>query len=248
MNIAFFNGVSGMIAFGRNMDMVSNNIANVNTVGYKKTTGSFVDLIYSRIDTNVEGDHMVGHGTKNDYTDVVFEQGALNLTDNPLDFAIVGEGFFAVEQEDGTRAYTRDGSFAIGLVGTIPYLTTSSGQYLLDEKGSRIRLPMIEGTNQVDTSKIGEKIGVFRFQNPYGIMPIGNNLYVQTLKSGQPIGGSKGSGGIGGNELIQGSLEFSSVNTADEMVEMMQTQRGFSLASKMIQASDQMEEIINNLR
>ncbi len=248
MNIAFYTGVSGMIAYQNNLNSISNNMANISTTGYKKTTNQFVDLLYSKIDTNVEGEHLVGHGVKTDYNDLLFSQGTLNFTNNNTDFAIVGEGFFALEQPDGSTAYTRDGSFTISMEGDAPYLVDNGGRYILDGSGERIELEFLPNTNTVDMSQVAQIVGIYSFTNPYGLTPIGNNAYVVSDNSGEAEGGSLDSGGIGQNEIIQSALEFSNVDMADEMVNMMLTQKGFTLSSKIVQTADQLQEIINNLR
>ncbi len=248
MNIAFYTGVSGMIAYQNNLNSISNNMANISTTGYKKTTNQFVDLLYSRIDTNVEGDHLVGHGVKTDYNDLLFSQGTLNFTGNVTDFAIVGEGFFSLEQPDGSVAYTRDGSFTLSVEGDTPYLTDNSGRYILDGSGERIELEFKPGTNEVDLAEAKERIGISTFSNPFGLTPVGNNAYVVSDNSGEPLTGSLEAGGIGQNEIIESALEFSNVDMADEMVNMMLTQKGFTLSSKIVQTADQMQEIINTLR
>ncbi len=248
MNIAFYTGVSGMIAYQNNLDSISNNMANISTTGYKKTTNQFVDLLYSRIDTNVDGDHLVGHGVKADYNDLLFSQGTLNFTNNNTDFAIVGEGFFALEQPDGSMAFTRDGSFTMSIENDSAFLTDNAGRYILDGSGERIELEYNANSNTVDTTQIAQKIGIYTFSNPYGLTPVGNNAYIVSDNSGEAVGGSLDSGGIRQNEIIQSALEFSNVDMADEMVNMMLTQKGFTLSSKIVQTADQMQEIINTLR
>ncbi len=170
------------------------------------------------------------------------------MSDSSLDFALVGEGLFAIESADGERRYTRDGSFAISLEGGNSYLTDGLGNYVLDGNGARIVVPTEENSLQLDTTALREVIGVYNFTNPYGLSPAGDNGYHETIKSGVPTGGSLDSSGIGMNDLIQGALEYSTVDMADQMVEIMNTQRGFSLTSKIVQAADQMEEIVNTLR
>ncbi len=246
MNIAFFTGVSGMVAYQSSLDSIAHNMANINTTGYKETNNSFVDLIYSRIDTNVDGDHLVGHGVKSDYTDVIFSQGSLNFTGNNTDFAIVGEGFFALEQPDGSTAYTRDGSFIISMFGDAPYLADSTGRFVLDENGDRIELEVDPTTESIDMSQVLEVVGIYNFENPYGLIPVGNNSFAESANSGAPT--SAAGDDIVDNEIIQSALELSTVDMADEMVKMMTTQKGFTLTSKVVQAADQIQEIVNNLR
>ncbi len=190
---------------------------------------------------------MVGHGVKSDYNDVVFSQGSLSATDNELDFAIVGDGFFGVELSDGSTGYTRDGSFAISLEGDSPYLVDSTGNYILDSAGARILLETNDD-GSVDMSQVADILGIYTFPNPFGLKSFGNNIYTENEISGAATGGSAGSGDIGENEILQYSLELSTVNVADEMVDVIQTQRGFTLTSKIVQTADQIEEIINNLR
>ncbi len=246
MNIAFYTGTSGMIAYQDRLNSIAHNMANINTTGYKETTNSFVELLYSQIDTNVEGDHLVGHGSKSDYTDVIFQQGSLNFTGNDTNFALVGDGLFAVEQLDGSTAYTRDGSFIISLLGETPYLADSSGRFVLDENGQRIELLVDPATESINMTQVMDKIGIYTFDNPYGLMPVGNNAFVETEKSGAPTAAAGDN--VEGTELVQFALEFSTVEMSDEMVDMMITQKGFTLNSKVVQTADQLQEIINNLR
>ncbi len=246
MNISFYTGVSGMIAYQSRLDSIAHNMANINTTGYKETTNSFVELLYSQIDTNVEGDHLVGHGSKTDYTDVNFQQGSLNFTGNHTDFALVGEGLFAIEQLDGSTAYTRDGSFIISMLDDVPYLADSTGRFVLDENGERIQLEVDPTTESIDMTQVMDKIGINTFENPFGLMPVGNNAFVETEKSGAPTIASGEN--VEGTEIVQFALEFSTVEMSDEMVDMMITQKGFTLNSKVVQTADQLQEIINNLR
>jgi flagellar basal-body rod protein FlgG len=255
---ALYSSAAGMQAQQTNLDVISNNLANVNTSGYKKTTAEFQDLLYQNsrnpgsdtgggntLPTGLE----VGHGSQLVATSRLFTTGNLTQTGNDLDVAIQGDGFFQVQMPDGTFAYTRDGSFKRGSDGKV---LTSDG------------LPVVgfqtipAGTTGINIAPTGEvtiasatgsqtfKLPLIRFANPNGLQSAGRNLYRETLASGTPETGNPGENGFG--ELRQQYLEGSNVSVVEEMVNMIVAQRAYEVNSKAVQASDEMMQIANNLR
>ncbi len=264
MGIAFHTGVAGMNAFQEKMNVTGNNLANVNTYGYKEQNIKFQDLIYTRMnlkknyaqgegaagaDANMPatvggaGIDLVGHGVKAGGTEVLYAQAGFVVTDMPLDFAIEGEGLFAVEK-NGVRQYTRNGAFHISLDGKNAYLTTGEGQSVLDAKGKPIKLPL-DANGKPDITGLGDKLGVYHFANPYGLSPANGSCFTETGISGTGVAQKPGQI----RSLVrQYSLENSSVNMADEMVSMIEAQRAFQLNARMVQTADQIDEMVNNLR
>lgn len=247
--IAFYTGTSGMVAFQNKMDVVSHNIANVNTNGYKARRATFQDLLYSRINTNVEGNHLVGHGVQQKYIDDLMHQAGLDQTNYSLDFAIVGNGYFQVDNR-GEIEYTRNGTFGISMEGEEGFLVTSDGAYVLDRGGNRIQLDKNEDGSFV-VNNLVEQLGVYTFPNQYGLIPQNGARYTESANSGAPqlaIPGEQAAGGEIGLEVLQGYLEFSGVDLGHEMVEVIMAQRAFQMNSRVVQTADQMAEVVNNLR
>lgn len=257
---SLWTSASGMIAQQVSMDAIANNLANVNTPGFKKTRVDFKDLIYQKLGDNGLGTlqyptagagAVVGTGVAATTVGPVFEQGNLENTGRPLDFAIQGDGFFAVRLPDGRTAYTRDGSFHVDGQG---YLVTKEGYYVLYDGSNRLSVGQEAGA-QISVSTDGQvKVGssstyqfkLFRFANPEGLLQVGGNCYVESAASGQASSGTPGSPGYG--SILQGFLERSNVSVIEEMVRMITVQRAYELNSKAVQISDQMLEIANNLR
>ncbi|MEG0752297.1 MAG: flagellar hook-basal body protein [Angelakisella sp.] len=249
MNTAFYTGVSGMIAFQQQLDVTSHNIANSSTPGYKAGRSSFSDLMYTAMDVRTEGDKVTGHGVKNVSTDIVMQQSGLKFTGNALDFAIVGEGFFALQGADGERKYTRNGAFTVSVEGKKGYLVSSTdGSYVLDNRGRRIELET-SGADGGSFSAEGltEKLGVYNFPNPYGLDRANGSSFTETEKSGRAkaVTNTKDNPSY---DIKGSTLEFSAVNLGDEMINVIQAQRAFQMNSKIVQTADQIEEMINNLR
>lgn len=256
-----FTAATGMIGQQLNVDQIANNLANVNTPGFKKMRVDFEDLIYQtmrpagatvatgiRVPTGIQ----VGHGTRPVATRGIFTVGAFLNTGNQLDLAIEGEGFFRVLMPDGTVAYTRDGSFAIDDTGQI---VTSSG-YTLDPSvvipPDTLEIAVgLDGTvnvttaNQTGAQNVGQ-ILLTRFVNPAGLHRIGANLFRETDASGAPIDGNPGDQGIG--NIAQGLLEASNVQVVEEMVNLIVAQRAYEVNSKVIQTSDEMLQQANTLK
>ncbi len=258
---SLWSAATGMIAQQVNMDVISHNLANVNTVGYKKGRADFDDLMY-QIDKEpgapVAGGSMIptgiqiGLGARVGATQKIFTQGNFQQTDNPLDIAIEGDGFFQVTLPDGTIAYTRDGSWKIDSEGQI---VTSDG-YLIEpaivvpENAQSITITAdgavyVTVPGQAEQQQIGQ-IQLAKFINPAGLKAIGRNLFLQTGASGAPAVANPGEEGLG--TLQQGFLEMSNVKVVEEMVNMIVAQRAYEANSKSIQTSDEMLRIANNLR
>lgn len=251
---------TGMAAQQLSVAVVANNLANVSTVGFKKSRWDFQDLIYQTLKspgtTTGTGQVPVGIqiGTGVNPVSVYrgFAQGDFQQTDTPLDFAIEGEGFFQVTLPDGSVAYTRTGSFKMDSDGRI---VSAEGYPVLPD----ITIPA--DTLSLTVSPQGEvnavipgsaaptllgTIELARFTNPPGLHSLGKNLYQATAASGDPTTGSAGLNGFG--TILQGALEGSNVNIAEEMVNMIIAQRAYELNSKAIQTSDEMLSIANNIK
>ncbi len=244
-----------------NVDIIANNLANVNTTGFKKSRPDFQDLMYQTLKTSEVSDNpniqqpaeiQVGNGTVPVATPKSFAQGDITPTNNPLDVAIQGDGFFQIRQTDGTTAYTRDGSFQISGEGM---LVTAQGYVV--EPGLSIPSDTTsitiasDGTinatvaGQSSPSKVGQ-LELAKFVNPVGLNPTGGNLYTETPSSGKPILGTAGSEGFG--TLMPQSLEASNVDVVEEMVNMIVAQRAYEINSKTIQTVEDMLTMANNLQ
>jgi flagellar basal-body rod protein FlgG len=258
---ALFSSSSGMQAQQLNLDVIANNLANVNTTGFKRTRVDFQDLLYqtyrapgtagaqgSTIPTGIQ----VGHGARPVATQRLFSQGDFQQTDNPLDLVVEGDGFFQVTRPDGTTAYTRAGAFKKDGTGKV---VTSEGFALFpnitippDAKNITIGS---DGTisvtlaGQATAQQVGA-LQIAQFVNPAGLLSVGRNLFTQTAASGTPVVGTPGVQGLG--TLSQGFLELANVKVVDEMVAMITSQRAYEANSKAIQTADDMLSISNNLR
>lgn len=267
---ALYTGASGMIAQQTNVDNISNNLANVNTVGYKQEKTEFKSLLYQTIQTrttSANGEEkpisaQVGLGTRIASTTSIYKQGTLMASDNNTDFAIVGDGFFAVRGADGETYYTRAGNFtwAMGTNGVT--LTNSNGYPVLDTNNNPIVLPNGISAGNVEVSSDGafgytnaegvyvalnQTVGLFQFNNPAGLEKTGDNLLAATEASGAALNEATNANLIP-SEVRQNYLEGSNVQVADEMVNLIIAQRAYQLNSKAITVSDEMLEQANNLR
>ena len=252
---SLWTAASGMIGQQANIDTISNNLANVNTSGFKKVRADFEDLIYQTVrvagtpateDTVVPVPVQMGHGVKLAATQRQFTQGALQNTENLSDIAIQGDGFFRIQLYDGTYGYTRDGAFKIDSNGQI---VTSNGYRLLPE----VTLPETFNPETLTISQDGRvnvkvpgnddpvlvgQLELYRFPNPVGLTAIGENLFKVSNASGDPIAGRPGYDGMG--KTIHKFLEMSNVSVVREMVNMIVAQRAYEFNSKAIQTSDNM--------
>ncbi len=258
---SLWTAASGMQAQTLNIDVISNNLANVNTCGFKRSRADFQDLLYetlrpagspsaavSQVPTGIQ----LGHGTRTAAVQKIFLQGDYQQTKNQLDLAIEGDGFFQVVQPNGDIAYTRAGAFKLDGNGrvvtsdgfviepeiTIPAQTTAisigtDGTVSILESGSE--LPVEIGTIQLA-----------KFANPAGLSNIGRNLYVSTSACGEVAIGIGGEGGFG--TISQGFLEMSNVSVVEEMVNMITAQRAYEINSKAIQTADEMLQMANNVK
>lgn len=252
---------TGMAAQQENMDVISNNIANSQTTGFKKSRAEFEDLLYhtKREPGSVAGANsyspngvQIGLGTRTSSVQKNFEVGGAVTTKGTLDVQIEGPGFFQMQTPDGQTVYTRDGSFRKDPSGKI---VDKNGNTLMpeitippDTAGLEIRpngeVAVVQGTNTTPVT-IGQ-LDLVNFVNPAGLKALGRNIFSQTPASGQAIANRPGLNGVG--YLAQGQLEASNVNIVDEMVDMIKAQRAFETNSKVIQTSDQMLQSINSMR
>ncbi len=244
---------SGLDAQQTRMAVISNNLANVNTTGFKKSRAIFEDLVYQNIrqvgaqsseDTVLPSGLQLGTGVRTVATEKLHTQGNLQQTENSLDVAISGRGFMQILMPNGDINYTRDGSFKLSPTGE---MVTSSGQPL--EPSITIPADAIsitigkDGTVSVlqpgspTLAQLGQ-IQLADFVNPTGLEPIGENLYRESVASGAPVVGTPGEDEFGA--LFQGSLETSNVNVVEELVNMIETQRAYEVNSKAISTTDQM--------
>ena len=261
MNQALWISKTGLDAQQTKMSNISNNLANAGTTGYKRSRAIFADLLYQNVrqvgaqssqDTQLPSGLMLGTGVRTVATEKLFTQGNLQQTDNQLDMAIQGRGFFPILLPDGTEAYTRDGTFQMDDQGQ---MVTSSGFALqpaitipenalsvtIGADGTvSVRLPGSSAISQIGNVQLAD------FVNPAGLQPIGENLFVESSASGSPQSGNPGLNGLG--VLSQGYVESSNVNVVEELVNMIETQRAYEMNSKAISTADQMlQYVANNL-
>jgi len=251
---------TGMEAQQMQLDVISNNLANVSTNGFKRATAVFEDLMYQNLrqvgansteQSTLPTGLQIGLGVRTVATSRSFTQGNMQQSNNKFDVAIQGDGFFQVTMPDGTTSYTRDGAFQINSAGT---LVTATGLPIANgvTVPANATAVTIAGDGTVSATIPGTPapqgigtIALARFINPAGLTPLGGNLYAESLASGQPQAGTPGTDGMGA--LMQGFLETSNVNVVQELVTMIQTQRAYEMNSKAIQTSDQMLQKLGQL-
>ena len=239
MNIGFYSARSGLLSMQQGLDVISNNVANIATNGYKEQRPSFYDLIYTtQKEQNPEA--QTGHGTKLYKTDLVYKRGQLMFTNRELDFATPTDSFFAVSNENGEISYTKDGAFYMSENNGQWELVNGRGQKVLDYNNNPITLD-VDAQGKIDIETVMQQIGVFSFPNPYGLLADGSNSYLATESSGEATPDISA-------DKLTGSLELSTVDLADQMIKVIQYQRAFQLNSKMVQTSDEIQSIVNNLR
>ncbi|MGL2483684.1 flagellar basal-body rod protein FlgG [Helicobacter pylori] len=258
---SLYSATSGMLAQQTHIDTTSNNIANVNTTGFKKSRADFNDLFYQAMqyagtntsNTTLSPDGMeVGLGVRPSAITKMFSQGSPKETENNLDVAITGKGFFQVQLPDGTTAYTRSGNFKLDEQGN---LVTSEGyllipQITLPEDTTQVNIG-VDGTVSVTqglqtTSNVIGQIILANFVNPAGLHSMGDNLFSITNASGDAIVGNPDSQGLG--KLRQGFLELSNVRLVEEMTDLITAQRAYEANSKSIQTADAMLQTVNSLK
>jgi len=268
---SLWTAATGMIAQQNNVDTIANNLANVNTTGYKTQVNEFKSLLYQNIQTkttsangeNKPGSAQVGLGVRNAAVSTIFKTGSFLASESDTAFALDGKGFFALRGADGETYYTKNGDFHFTLAdngGNM--LATSEGLPVLDSNGNPIILDQNYIVSQIEVNQNGElcypddknnpqpmgiRIGVFQFNNPNGLEKLGESRYKETIASGQAINESTNTY-VEKTNVIQGYLEGSNVQVVDEMVNMIVAQRAYEMNSKAITASDEMMQQANNLR
>ena len=268
---ALYTAATGMISEQTNVDTIANNLSNVNTTGFKSARTEFKSLLYQNLQaetTSANGETkpvgaQVGLGTRVAATTTMYTQGALNPSENPTDFAIEGDGFFAVRSQDGKVYYTRNGNFSWALDAQgRTMLCANDGSPVLDRGGNPILVPNgvhAEAMTFTQEGQIGYRdntgnvqltntyMAVYQFNNPSGLEKISGGRLAVTGASGQPM--LEGTtAGLSRSKVCQNFLEASNVQVADEMVNLIIAQRAYELNSKAIQTSDSMLDTANNLK
>ena len=259
MDPALWAAKTGLDAQQTRMAVTANNLANVNTTGFKRGRAAFEDLLYQNVrqvgagvsqDTPLPSGLSVGTGVRVVATEKTYTQGNLQITNNPLDLAIDGRGFFQVSLPDGTLGYSRDGSLKLNAQGE---LVTASGYRIqptiaIPAGAQSITIGrdgVVQATlaNQVNPLQVGT-LQLVDFVNPAGLQPRGENLLIESAASGAPQSGAPGNNGLG--SLQQGALEASNVNVVEELVGMIETQRAYEMNSKAIATVDKMLEFVTS--
>jgi flagellar basal-body rod protein FlgG len=259
-----YTAATGMEALETKLDVIANNMANINTTAFKKDRANFEDIFYRQYrlpgsqdsDGNTTATGIeVGLGTRVSSTQTNYKQGSFETTNNPLDLAIEGDGFFQVDNPNGGFYYTRAGNFNINANGQIVLGSASNG-YLLEPN---ITVPpdatgiVVSSDGQIQYSTQGStslqtlgQLQLAKFVNPDGLLKLGDNLYQQTDASGDVALDNPGQNGYG--NIRQGFLEASNVEPVNELIDLITTQRSFELNSQVVQAGDQIMQIVANLR
>ncbi|MCX7913271.1 MAG: flagellar basal-body rod protein FlgG [Thermodesulfovibrionales bacterium] len=258
---SLFTAATGMEAQKINNDVIANNLANANTVGYRRGRADFQELIYQSVKTpgsiSAEGAQVptgiqIGLGVKPVAVQKIFDQGDFVHTGNPLDLVIEGDGFFQISMPDGSIAYTRSGAFKLDNEGRIvtsdgyplePAITVPANTININISSDG-RVSVIQA-GSITPVEIGQ-IELARFINPGGLKAIGKNLFIQTDSSGEATTGNPSTEGLG--TISQGFIELSNVNIVQEMVNLIISQRAYEISSKVVQASDEMLQSANNLK
>jgi flagellar basal-body rod protein FlgG len=268
---SLWTAATGMMAQQTNLDVIGNNLSNVNTTGYKTQVNEFKTLLYQTIQTrttSANGEYkpvgaQVGLGVRNASITTIFKNGSMLASESDSSFAINGRGFFAVRGEDGNTYYTRNGNFQWTRANNGGnMLATMEGLPVLDTNGTPIILnnnyviseititpdgQLAYPDNNNNAQPMGIRMGVFQFNNPAGLERLEDSLYQRTAVSGEPMNEATNNN-LTVSKLVQGYLEGSNVQVANEMVDMIVTQRAYELNSKAIIASDEMMQQANNLR
>ncbi|MFP4312705.1 MAG: flagellar basal-body rod protein FlgG [Alphaproteobacteria bacterium] len=255
-------GATGMMAQQMNVDTISNNIANMTTTGFKRQRAAFLDLIYQNIDrpgstssdagTTVPSGIQMGLGVRTGAVYRMVGQGAIQITENPLDLAITGEGYFQIQLPSGQTAYTRDGTFQMNENGELvtvqgytvdPGITIPENALDIDINANGEVLVRLEG--QVALQNLGQ-LQLSTFVNPVGLEAVGDNLFLETEASGAASTGNPGENQFGA--IRQGALEQSNVNVVEEITRLISAQRAYEMNSNVISTSDEMMQTAGQLR
>lgn len=264
---SLYAGVSGLKNHQIRMDVIGNNIANVNTTGFKRNRVSFQDMLYQNLrgasaptdDLGGTNPTQVGLGMSVASIDTIHTQGSNQTTGKMSDLMIQGDGFFALEDASGGKVYTRAGNFEFDSNGDL--VNPGNGMFLLDTNGDHIKVPAdaqswkIDASGNVtyiksDNTLESVQIRITKFTNPSGLEKIGENLYKESLNSGTPENGFAGDSdtGLGNTKIVPGALEMSNVDLSQEFTDMIITQRGFQANSRIITVSDEMLQELVNLK
>jgi len=258
---SLYTASTGMLGMQTQIDTTANNIANVNTIGFKKSRAEFADLMYhvmeyagtstsdvTKSPTGIE----VGLGVRPTAINKIFSEGSLKQTDNQLDIAITGRGFFKLELPDGTEVYSKNGAFKIDENGTV---VNSDGyrlvpEIVIPEDATNISIGTdgivtVIQPGQTQATQVGQ-INLTNYVNPAGLHSLGDNLYIETDSSGQPVEGTPGVDGLG--TIRQGFVELSNVELVVELTDLITGQRAYDANSKIITTSDEMLQTTNNLK
>lgn len=229
----FYAAKLGMISQQTALDTISNNVANINTVGFKPQVTAFASLLYENINGGAGTEISTGHGSKVQKVGIDFTKGEMEPTRRDLDCAIDGAGFFGtLNKATNTTTYTRDGVFHISVEGDQKFLVDATGNYVLGKDRNPLNI-----TAGYDS----QAVGVFSFPNPYGLELLGTNQFAATNRSGQPQ--------VDNVSIVrEGYLEASATDSATEMVKVLEANSAFSFNSKILQATDEMEKTVNQLR
>lgn len=259
---AMWSAASGMKSLQTKIDTISNNISNVNTVGFKGQRIEFKDLMYERVSkekfVQIDGNTSnieIGHGVMVVGTTRDFSSGSFQQTDKELDMAVNGDGFFSIQNQYGEEVYTKDGTFKLSIQDGEASLVTTGGYSVLGEDGP---IELGDNINEIKVAESGlitverndgtkEEVGTLKlvsFSNPAGLSSNGKNLYTATDISGDPLENIEGSAG----EVWQGYVESSNIEVVKEMVDMISAQRAYELNSKTIQTVDNMLQVANNIK
>jgi flagellar basal-body rod protein FlgG len=255
-------GATGMLAQQMNVDVISNNIANMTTTGFKRQRVDFKDLIYqniarpgapsSDVGTILPSGLQLGLGVRVGAVYRIHEQGALQITENPLDLALTGDGFFQIEMPDGETAYTRSGVFQVNQDGEIvtsqgyrldPNITAPQNTIAIQVNENGEVFAQLDG--QVNLQNLGQ-IQLANFVNPAGLESVGDNLFKETEASGPPVTGNPGDENFA--TVRQGALENSNVNVVEEITSLITAQRAYEMNSNVINTSDEMLQTVTQLR
>ncbi|WP_145059362.1 flagellar basal-body rod protein FlgG [Adhaeretor mobilis] len=259
-----YTAATGMDALETKLDVIANNMANINTTAFKKDRANFEDLFYRqyRAPGAVDADGSitstgieVGLGTRVSSTQTNYGQGSAQTTNNPLDFAIEGRGFFKVQDPNGGSLYTRAGNFGLNANGQLVLGSANTGWILepnvnIPDNATNVVVSS-DGNVQYSTSDApglnnAGQITFTNFIDPDGLLKMGDNLYKETAASGSPIESNPGTAGFG--VIQQGALEASNVEPVQELIDLITTQRAFELNSQVVQAGDQIMQVATQLR
>ncbi|MGE4484071.1 MAG: flagellar hook-basal body protein [Oscillospiraceae bacterium] len=249
---SLYTAATGISGQQTRIDTIADNIANINSTGFKSSRTSFKDTIYSKMEnpeeTGQASNLQKGTGVSPAATDKNFKQGNIEATGNKLDFAIDGSGFFSLLNSKGETVYTRNGSFSVSAEEDGNYLTSSDGSYVLDNNGLKIEIP--DGTSGFTVAGDGSfvsgdgttvKLGVFEFPNTEGLASLGDSKFAATAASGDAVQAEDFT-------VCQGELEGSNVDLSVELTQLIQAQRMYSFASQALQTADEMEGLAINIR